>query len=425
MPPVPTERRRFLQLAAAAGLVPVMRAFAAELDGLALPELAASDFAHLREAYLLDPEVTYLNHGSMGTIPRAVQQARARTLDLCESNPWLYMWGGQWEEPREEVRRKAAAFLGYDAGEIALTHNTTEAFNLLAHGLPLGPGDEVVFSSLNHPGASVCWHHRAGARGFRVKPFDFPVAEVPRLTRDDVLDIYDRQLSARTRVLVFPHIDNIVGLRHPMRDLTRLAHERGVEFVAVDAAQAVGMIPANPRQAGVDLYATSPHKWLQAPKGLGLAYIRKEIQPVLRPLWVTWGQERWKGTVRIFEDYGTRNLAEVLTLGHAIDFQQRIDALARQQRLRALWTFARKTAAETGAVWRSPTSWELAASLYAVEVKGKDSSKLFEALWQNHKIVFRPFNTQGLNVSRLSPNLFTSEDELARFFEFAARAAAS
>jgi selenocysteine lyase/cysteine desulfurase len=114
----------------------------------------------LRDRYLLDPGVTYFNHGSIGTIPRVVQDARSAYLDLCETNPWLYMWGGAWEEPRELVRRKAADLLGCDAVELAFTHNTTEGFNTLAGGLALGPGDQVLFA------------YMYGEHGYVFRPFN-------------------------------------------------------------------------------------------------------------------------------------------------------------------------------------------------------------------------------------------------------------
>ena len=144
----------------------------------------------------------------------------------------------------------AAHLLRCDAGEITFTHNTTEAFNILAQGLPVGPGDEVVFSSLNHAGASQSWFHFAREKGFTVKRFQFPVLDVPNMSTADVLNVYDEQLGSSTRVLVLPHVDNIVGLRHPVRELANLARSRGVEFVAVDAAQTVGMLDVDVRELG-------------------------------------------------------------------------------------------------------------------------------------------------------------------------------
>lgn len=400
-------------------LADAQRLFAAEADRHGLPDLSAGGFQDLRAAYMLDPEVVYLNHASIGTIPRAVHDARERYLALCESNPWLHMWGGVWEEPREEVRRKAARLLSCDPEEIAITHNTTEMFNVLAAGLPLGRGDEVLFSSLNHDGASVAFEHQVPQRGFRVVRFPFPLAEIPRMTVDEVLQIYDDHLTPRTRLLVLPHADNIVGLRHPVRQLAQLARSRGVEFVAVDAAQTVGMVPVDVQSLGVDVVATSPHKWLQAPKGLGLAYVSASVQESVRPMWVTWGQGRWEGTARIYEDYGTRNLAEVLALGDAIDFQLRIDPDERARRLRMLWEFTRARAERTrGTTWASPASWDLGASLIGVGVPG-DSGELARRLFADHGIVVRPFNVEGRSSARLSPNLFNTEEEIDRFFELA------
>jgi len=417
-----THRRIFLkQLAAIAGasglaqLQAIDRAFAEELTRDANSD--DGGLASLRDRYLLSPDVIYFNHGSIGTIPRAVMQARAAYLELCETNPWLYMWGGAWEEPREAVRQLSADLLGCEAAEVAFTHNTTEGFNTLAGGLELGPGDEVLFSSLNHGGAAICWEHYAETRGYTVKTFDFPILDIPNMTADDVLNAYDRNITSATRVLVIPHVDNIVGLRYPVKQLAALAKSKGVEIVAVDGAQTVGMIEVDMSELGVDVYCTSPHKWLQAPKGLGLMYVRQDLQDDIRPIWVTWGQNRWRGTARVFEDYGTRNLAEVLTLGDAIEFQNSLGAAAKESRYRELWeTFRTATEESSRVTWRSPTTWEMSVSLYALEIGDIASQAAFNLMYEEHGFVFRPFGTQGLNTVRISPNFYNSEEEIERFF---------
>ena len=379
-----------------------------------------------RDEYSLASDVVYLNHASIGTIPRIVQASHMAYLEACERNPWLHMWGGVWEEPREAIRAKAATYLGCEADEIALTHNTTEGFNVLAAGLALEPGDEVLFSTLNHPGASVPWYHYAETRGFRVRQFEFPVLEVPTLTVPEIVELHVREIGPATRVLVLPHVDNIIGLRHPLGELAEAARQRGVEYVAVDGAQTVGMLHVDLAGAGVDFYAASPHKWLQAPKGLGLLYVRRGVRERLRPMWVTWGQERWQGTVRVFEDYGTRNLPALLALGDAIDFQTAIGDRAKESALARTWSELRAAVdAAAGLVWRSPRSWERGGSLAAVEVEGVPSAEFFEAANRHQGLVFRPFSTLGLNTVRISPNLITTEDEIGIFLDTAGRAAAS
>lgn len=415
-----TDRRGFLK-GASTGLVGVpFLAALAEVQRAFAQDLQTRSGANLRSDYLLADGLTYLNHASIGTVPRVVHDVRLELLRLCETNPWLYMWGGAWEQPREDVRAKTALRLGCQPEEVTFTHNTTEAFNMLAHGLPLGPGDEVLFSSLNHTGASAPFFHMAGARGFTVNRFQYPVTDVPGAGAQDVLAAYDEHITPRTKLIVLPHIDNMVGIRHPVRKIARHARSRGVEFIVVDGAQPVGMIPIDLQAMNVDLYATSPHKWLQSPKGLGIAYVSAAAQQHLRPMWVTWGQNRWKGTARVYEDYGTRNLAEVLTLGAAIDFNRRLDDAQRRTRLQQLWHYTREKADNhPRTTWVSPLTWELGASLYSVAIKGKDSGPLAQQMFEEHGFVFRPFQTQGLNAVRLSPNVFNTEEEIDRFFDIA------
>ena len=365
--------------------------------------------------YSVDPTVTYLNHASIGTVPRAVQAAHRGYLELCETNPWLYMWSEPWTAPREAVRTQAAKLLGCESDELAIVHNTTECFNTLAHGLPLGAGDEVLFSALNHAGASVCWHHVAKRQGFKVRQFDFPLAGIEDATAEWVVERYVEAIGPQTRVLVLPHVDNMVGLRHPVARIAEIARDRGVRWVAVDGAQTVNMIPVHVGALGVDVYATSAHKWTQSPKGLGFAYLSREIQQDLEPMWVTWGQKWAQGSARIYEDYGTRALPAVLALGDALEYQAAVPMKKREAHHQRLWRELRALVASRDDLsWRSPGRWELSAALYAVEVAGRDSTECAQQLFAEHGIVVRPFATPELNALRVSPNLASDAADLER-----------
>ena len=425
MQSVRQERRDFLKSLAALALAgPVVsrldsveQAFGAELETVGSLPHSTTAWEVLRERYLLGTDVVYLNHASIGTVPRAVHEACIEYMRVCEANPWLYMWGGAWEEPREAVRSKAAALFGADPDEVAITHNTTEGFNLLAQGLPLGPGDEVLFSSMNHDGAGVCWNHHASKKGYAVRQFDFPVTDVPSLSSDQVVEIYRREIRPETRVLVFPHIDNIVGLRHPMAALNAMAKREGVEFVAVDGAQTAGMIPLDLDASGVDAYCTSPHKWIQSPKGLGLLYVRRAAIEAVHPMWVTWGQRRWAGSARMFEDYGTRNLAELLAMGDALDFQAVLGQdrkVARYREIRA--NLKARVDADATLSWRSSADWGLGGSLVGIGFEDPPASAVSGKMYSERGIVLRPFQTQGLNALRIAPNTVTSEAEIDSLF---------
>ncbi|MFQ5767127.1 MAG: aminotransferase class V-fold PLP-dependent enzyme [Acidobacteriota bacterium] len=420
-------RRRFLQEAVGAttgaSALAVLFPFRTLGSGTAAegggfhPEVGGR-FKDLRKEYDLDPGVTYLNHASIGTIPRSVRQALQAYQKVCESNPWLYIWGEAWDEAVAETREKAAALLGCRSSEVVLTRSTTEGFNILAHGLHLKPDDEFLFSSLNHVGASECWFHQAGRGGFTVRRFDFPVSDAPHLTGGDLVEIHAREIKDKTRVLIFPHVDNLVGLRHPVAALAARARAMGVEFVAVDAAQSGGMLPLDLSGMGVDFLATSCHKWLQAPKGTGFLYVRQGVQAKLDPLMVTWGQKLWEGTVRIYEDFGTRDLATLLALGDALDYQRRLGEGRKVSHERELWRRCKeRTRAISGLSWCSPGTWSMAASLYCVGLAAAPADQIFREMFRRHGFVFRPFKTQGLNSLRLSPHPLNSLQEIDRFFD--------
>jgi isopenicillin-N epimerase len=369
----------------------------------------------LKDEYLLKPGLLYLNHGSIGTIPRVVHEEHVRRLRECETNPHIHMWGDVWTEALAGTRASAAKLLHCEADEVALTHNTTEGFNVLAQGLPIGAGDEVLFSNLNHASASEAWKYYAGRRGYTVRTFRIPLDDITGLSIADVVAMHEREIRPQTKVLVFPHVDNIVGLRHPTRELAAMAKRRGVRYVAVDLAQSLAMMPVDVTTEDADFYAASPHKWVQAPKGVGLLVVRRRVRDELEPLWVKRQRSTMPKTAEIFEDYSTRNLAAVLALGEAIEFQRKLGEAEKEKRLLEIagWFRERVDATPTLA-WRSARARELSSALFAVGLKSTDAREVERKLASQDDIVVRPF-APPLNTLRVSPNLINTREDVDRF----------
>lgn len=405
------DRRAFLRgsvgASAVAALGDARRAFAARIGERA---------PWLRDEYTLDPGLVYLNHGAIGTVPRAVQDAQREYFRICETNPALYVWGEAWAEAWDDARQQAAAFAGGDGKDLTILRSTTEAFNVLARGLALEEREEVLFSNLNHAGASLCWDHVAEEKGFWVRRFDLPLEDVPEMTAERLVELHVEAVGERTRVLVLPHVDNIVGLRHPVREIAAAVRDRGVELVFVDGAQAVAVFPVDLGELGVDAYATSAHKWTQAPKGLGWLWTTKAVRDVLRPMIVTWGQRKWRNTARIYEDHGTRDLPTILALGDAIAFQERLGIERTTARRKALFdAFRDRVDAEPGLVWRSPRTFEMGASLFALHVEGGGVEDIAARLAAEHGIAVRAFGGDVQQI-RISPNAATTDAEVDAFF---------
>jgi selenocysteine lyase/cysteine desulfurase len=426
-----TTRRRFLTTLAAAGasgpiLAAAQRLEAAESgpgpswSGRQFDATNAESIQSLRDQYMLSTDLIYLNHASIGTIPRSVHGAHVGYLELCESFPSLYVWGAVWREVTEETRSRAARLLSCDPNDVAITHNTTEGFNVLAHGLPLGPGDEVLFSSLNHPGASVAWRGVAARRGFTVRDFDFPVARAADLSVEEVVALHRDAVQPGTRVLVLPHVDNMVGMTHPLPEIAAAVRSAGVEFVVVDGAQSAGMVPVDLGAAGIDAYSMSPHKWIQSPKGLGLLWVAPSLRERLPRMWYRTGGERIRSSARKYEDYSTRAWPAVVALGDALSFQASIGEAEKQRRYRSIWRRVfDQVDADARLAWRSPRDPALRSTIMAVEVLGASAQQVGADLQEHSGAVVRSF-AAPLNTLRVSPNVMTLDPGIDRFLYEAA-----
>jgi len=380
---------------------------AEELISASLGEDLGKDYWSLvQRQFRLEPGLLYFNNASLGPSPALVADATEAFRRQLDAFPSRYMWGG-WNEEKEAVRSKAAELLGASPEEIALIHNTTEGMNLIASSLDLEPGDEVIIADHEHPSGTIPWQYWQEQKGVRlVRPV------LPILPSDpvEIVDVYRRAITPRTRVISMCHVINTNGLILPVREVVEMARPRGI-LVAVDGAQAPGMINVDLRDLGCDFYAASSHKWLFSPKGVGVFYARRASQPLLKPLIVCRGWEN--RSIRSFENYNTRNLPEVLGLGVAFDFQNLLRPERRQARIFQLKAFFRDRIGDDPAfAFKTPASDELSCGITTIELVGRDVREVAKVLGEQYRIDCRPMTTHDLNGLRISLSVFNTEDQV-------------
>ncbi len=342
-------RRAFVRRSAVAAAVlgiPAARAervLGDEPPPLPSPKLLDSDpdryWAELRRQWLLAPDRINLNCGSVGCTPLPVLRAMIEHLLSAEAfrEPG-YPWFGYEENGRIRATRDGlAAFVGCKRDELALTRNATEGNNVVCNGLDLKPGDEVLLTNQEHPGGLCCWQQKEKRFGIKLNFVNLPR---PPASAEEIVDLFHKKMTPRTRGIAFSHITTVTGLILPAKEICALARKHDA-WSHVDGAHAIGQIPLNLHDLGCDFYAASPHKWLCAPKGTGILYVREERQ---KDLWVNTASAEWnnhKLKAYRFSNFGTSNLSVIVGLKAALDFFQTIGPSRIYARIHQLATRVR------------------------------------------------------------------------------------
>ncbi len=383
------------------------------------PEEVAADETYWREiqfAFTLDRSLINLNNGNSCPSPTVVHEAYKRYLDSSNQAPVYHR--GLIERNIETARRRLAAEFGADPEEIAITRNASESLQIAQNGLDFKPGDEIITTEQDYGRMLTTWDQRARRDKIKVTRLDFPCPT----TQADLLQRFEKAITPQTRVLHFCHITNQSGQLFPVRDLSRLARQRGITTI-VDGAHAMGHFPYKLRDLEMDFYGVSLHKWLLAPTGTGLLYVRKDRIASTWPLQAA--PERRDNDIRKFEEIGTSPAATKAAINEAIAFQQAIGIERKAARLRYLtmrWANELKknpriklhSSLEPGQTW----------GLAVVSINGVDSNKLVTHLWDKYRIVIvsvghdnektPSFSYHGL---RVTPNIYTPLEEVDTFVE--------
>ncbi|HXV17867.1 MAG TPA: aminotransferase class V-fold PLP-dependent enzyme [Gemmatimonadaceae bacterium] len=415
-----TTRRSFVSGMAAAGFAAAFREnaignlFRANvIAGDRSPQDVAQDesyWAEIQRAFDADRTMINLNNGGVSPTPSHVLEAMIRDLRFTNELPVEHMW--RVLEPRiESVRRDLAREFGCDPEEMAITRNASEANEIMIFGLDLKRGDEVVVSNQNYPRMLTSWDQRARREGIVVKQISF---KVPPPSQKYIADQFIAAVTPKTRVIELPHITNLTGQIMPIRELVDFAKPRGIEVI-VDGAHAFGHFPFKRDDLNADFYGTSLHKWLLAPIGTGFLYVRKEKQKNLWPLMAAGASQN--EDIRKYEEIGTHPAANHNAISAAMAFHRGIGAdrkIARLRYLRDRW--AKRLLAESDRVKvLTPLDSKYSGALALVTIDGLDFSALGTWLINKHRIVNTPIKHAEFSGLRITPNVYTTIDEIDTF----------
>lgn len=367
----------------------------------------------IQRAFDADRTMVNLNNGGVSPSPSHVLEAMIRDLRFTNELPVEHMW--RVLEPRiESVRRDVAREFGCDPEELAITRNASEALENMIFGLDLERGDEVIVSSQNYPRMLTSWDQRVRRDGIVVKSISFPL---PPESRQQVVDRFAEAITPRTRVIEVTHITNLSGQILPVRELVDLARPKGIE-VFVDGAHAFAHFPFTRDELGCDFYGTSLHKWLLAPIGTGFLYVRRDK---IRKLWPQMAApDSMTDNIRKYEEIGTHPAANHNAISAALAFHRAIGAERKVTRLRYLRDrWARRLLDEGNGRVKvlTPLDSPDAAGIALVSFEGLEPNDVVSWLLGQHRIVTTPINHDEFSGIRVTPNVYTTIDEVDLFAE--------
>jgi selenocysteine lyase/cysteine desulfurase len=430
-PPEGSDRRQFLcQTGKGLGLAAItsgvvaslfdeLHASARRVEHLS-PEEAAMDedfWFDIQRSFTVTRGITNLNNGGVSPSPRIVTESLVRYTWQQEDATAYTMW--QILEPQSEtIRSGLAELFGCDREEIAITRNASESLEILLMGMDLRTGDEILTTTQDYPRMLTTLRQRELREGIALKLIKIPI---PPKDLNEITEAFEKGIGPRTRVILISHMVNITGQITPVKAVCDLARAKGIEVI-VDGAHSFAHFDFKQADLGCDYFGTSLHKWLFAPKGTGLLYVRRDRIPKIWPLMAA--EKKQAGDIRKFEEIGTHSAAPRLAIGEAILFHQGIGPQRKEARLRYLSRYWMNKLKERPNI-RFNTSFDgrQSCGIANVEVKGIDPVKLGGYLMEKHKIFTTPIVHDEFKGLRITPNVYTTLAELDRFCEVIATVA--
>lgn len=362
----------------------------------------------VKEQYTVSPNLLYLNNGGVCPQPKVVQDAHIRFYQFCNEGPSHFMWR-ILDEGREGLRGKLAELAGCSAEEIAINRNATEGLNTVIFGLNLKAGDEVVLTKQDYPNMINAWKQREKREGIKLVWLNL---NLPEENEDKIVEQYVNAFTSNTKVVHVTHLINWCGQILPIKKIADAAHKRGIEVIG-DGAHTFAHFEFKIPDLGCDYFATSLHKWLCAPFGSGMLWIKKDK---IKNVWALLSNNEPDGTdIRKFESLGTRSFASEMAIGNAVDFHNIIGSARKEQRLRYLTDYWNNAVSDIKKVsFLQPKNKKAYCAISNIAIEGKKPGEVSTALMNKYKIHTVAIDWENIHGVRVTPNVYTSVKDLDR-----------
>jgi len=375
----------------------------------------------IRKMFPMPLDEAYLNTGTIGATPTPVLDAMTGHLEEYARNIAKVDWSDGGIQiitgyfPHDTIRKKLGIIMNAELTELSLIKNAHMGMNMMANGLDLKAGDEVIQTNLEHTGGKSGWEMIAKRKGIVIKQIQI---QTPIPNPEYIIDLLKDQITSKTRVIAMPHVLSVPGDVLPIKEICAIAREKGI-LTVIDGAQAIGHIPIDVKDLACDAYFSSPHKWMLAPAGSAVLYIQKDLAPKVwtclpSGAWDNHNDEGFRFTQR-----GTDNSAMMVGFEAAIDFHNMIGNKRITDRIKFLGDYLREKLQEND-IFEIDSSVhpEMCAGLTTYGVKGVSGKNLQNEMWKREKLQARTVGSEGQYI-RFSSHFHVSVDEIDRAIKVA------
>ncbi|MCM3904667.1 MAG: aminotransferase class V-fold PLP-dependent enzyme [Pyrinomonadaceae bacterium] len=366
-------------------------------------------WAVIQRSFSVTRGIINLNNGGVSPSPRIVTEALVRYIWQQEDATAYTMW--QILEPQSEtIRTGLAELFGCDREEIAITRNASESLEILLMGMDFKPGDEILTTTQDYGRMVTTLRQRERREGLVLKLIKIPI---PPKNLDEITAAFAAGITSRTRLILMAHMVNITGQITPVKAVCEMARAKGIEAI-VDGAHSFAQFDFKQKDLGCDYFGTSLHKWLFAPKGSGLLYVKREKIPKIWPLMAA--ESKQASDIRKFEEIGTHSAAPRLAIGEALLFHNGLGSKRKEARLRYLSRYWMNKLKEVPKVsFNTSFDDNQSCAIANIHIEGTNPSAIGSYLFDKHHIFTTPIIHDEFQGIRITPNVYTTLGELDRF----------